>query len=582
MVWGLRNNNGEKLNPWKFSNGKNQEVVIDEILDSFEDNNLVFLKGSVGSGKSIIASTVCGAMGRGIINVPVKILQDQYKLDYEGRLNINLGKNPLRIRVLKGRHNFICEKYKEKGYRCSNKSLVCTMPIDRDLPRWKVARECIHWSPIYPVKIKPLIETTNCNLIEYPSVTGKHFIYLRNHPCGYYAQNIEYANADVIIYNNAKWLVDTSFGRKPAMDVEVFDEGDLFLDGLNTRTKITTGTMDRLNNEFQIIKKELKKNAMHYEARELEEIYNKFKREFEEMIIENQNIKPREFLGTGELFIEIFLKFLYLLNIEYSDRLIMKLETLLHYKEDAYFFKENKGMTFFISDPSVVLRGLMKRSANKFLFMSATLQRPKVLEDIYNLSDFSYIEGEPKMQGKIFPMQTGKEYSVNWKNWKKEQFRKYYWNMLSVIIKKAKRPTLVQIHAYQYLPDDGLYSLVPTQNNLRKMDQEANITRFKLGEENLLFSTKTDRGIDLPDDGCRSIILMKYPFPGLRDPFFIIMKKKLGERAFWEYYKDLAWREFQQQIGRGLRNTDDWIEIWSPDLVVHRKIRELNTNKVHY
>ena len=95
MVWGLRNNNGEKLNPWKFSNGKNQEVVIDEILDSFDDNNLVFLKGSVGSGKSIIASTVCGAMGRGIINVPVKILQDQYKLDYEGRLNINLGKNPL-------------------------------------------------------------------------------------------------------------------------------------------------------------------------------------------------------------------------------------------------------------------------------------------------------------------------------------------------------------------------------------------------------------------------------------------------------------------------------------------------------
>ena len=214
--------------------------------------------------------------------------------------------------------------------------------------------------------------------------------------------------------------------------------------------------------------------------------------------------------------------------------------------------------------------------------MSATLQRPKVLEDIYNLSDFGYIEGEPKMQGKIFPMQTGKEYSVNWKNWKKEQFRKYYWNMLSFIIKKAKRPTLVQIHAYQYLPDDELYSLVPTQNNLRKMNQEANITRFKSGEENLLFSTKTDRGIDLPDDGCRSIILMKYPFPGLRDPFFIIMKKKLGEQAFWEYYKDLAWREFQQQIGRGLRNTNDWIQIWSPDLVVHRKIRELNTNQVHY
>jgi Rad3-related DNA helicase len=574
-VWGLYARNGEKLKPWVFSNGKAQDAVIDEILEAFESSDVVFLRGGVGSGKSIIAATICGAMGRGIINVPVKALQEQYQEDYEGRLRIRLGEKSLGIQILKGRDNFICERHCERGYRCSRKSLVCTVPLDSETPRWRVAKECPHWGPIYPVKIRSLLDSVKCQLREYPSVIGKQFIYLRKDACGYYAQNTAYADADVILYNNAKWQADTAIGRKPAVDVEVFDEGDLFLDGLSTRTRITAGTLMRLDKECRIVREELIKNDMRQEAAELEAKLEGVKREFEELLRGTKSDAPHELIGAIEVYLEFLLEFLSSLRTEYADGLGMRLENLLRYRGDAYFFTEAGGITFFISDPSIVLHGLRERSAKKLLFMSATLQAPRVLEDIYNLEDFTYVEGEPKMQGRIYPMHIGGENQVNWRNWKKEGFRKRYWETLSRILARAKRPTLIQIHAYQYLPEDDSYPLLPTQEYLRKMNQEESIAMFKLGKEELLFSTKTDRGIDLPDDGCRSIVLMKYPFPGMRDPLFMVMRKKLGEEAFWSYYQDLAWREFQQQIGRGLRNPGDWVEVWSPDLLVHKRLRAL-------
>lgn len=579
MVWGLYSCEGEPVKPWIFSNGKSQEEVIDEILEAFESHRIVLLKGGVGSGKSIIASTICGAMGRGVINVPVKALQEQYRRDYEGRLSIRLGDRALRIQVLKGRDNYACEWHRDKGYRCSRRSLVCTMPLDSDTPRWSVAGRCPYWSPIYPGKIKALIDSIGCELREYDSVIGTQYIYLRKKACGYYAQNLAYAEADVVVYNNAKWFVDTAMGRKTRVEVEVFDEGDLFLDTLSTKTRLTERTLARLKSEAEEAGRELVKNHRRREASILKSKAEDVILWFEELLKKGRGEAPRELDGLVEDYLTVLIEFLGLLNTEFADNLRMRLENLMYYKRETYFYTEPGAVNFFISDPSIVLRTLMEKSADKLLLMSATLQSPEVVEKIYNFNDFAYVEGEPRMMGRVYPRRLGTESPVNWRNWKKPGFRHGYWDALSWIIEKARRPTLVQIHAYQYLPEEEEYPLLPTQGFARQMDQEENIAMFRVGREELLFSTKTDRGIDLPDDTCRSIVLMKYPYPGLKDPFFAVMRRKLGEEAFWEYYHDLAWREFQQQIGRGLRNPGDWVEVWSPDLLVHKRLRALKVSK---
>jgi Rad3-related DNA helicase len=553
--------------------------VIDEVLEAFESSRVVMLKGGVGSGKSIIAATVCGAMGRGVINVPVKALQEQYRRDYEGRLSIKLGEAPLKIRVLKGRDNFPCELHRDKGYRCSHRSLLCTMPLSSDTPRWSIAKQCPHWSPIYPGMIRSLLDDVECELVEYGSVTGRQYIYMRSKPCGYYAQNKAYAEADIVVYNNAKWFADTAIGRKPRVAVEVFDEGDLFLDSLSSRTRLTDKTLARLRLEAEEAGRELLKNEKRREASLLKAMAEDAAQGFEKLLEKTRGDAPRELHRGVEDYLRGLIEFLALLGTEFAGNLQMKLESLMRYSRETYFYTEPGAVNFFISKPSAVLQGLMERSAARLLFMSATLQSPEVLEEIYGIQDFAYVEGEPRMRGRVYPRRLGWEVRVNWRSWNKPGFRQGYWRALSRIIEKARRPTLVQVHAYQYLPEEEGYPYLPTQGFAREMDQEENIAMFKVGREELLFSTKTDRGIDLPGNACRSIVLMKYPYPGLKDPFFAVMRGKLGEDAFWSYYHDLAWREFQQQIGRGLRSPEDWVEVWSPDLTVHKKLRALKVKR---
>lgn len=577
MVWGLYSSDGKPVEPWVLSSGKTQEEVVDEVLEAFDSSNVVMLKGGVGSGKSIIAATVCGALGRGVINVPVKALQEQYRRDYEERLKIVVQESPLKIRVLKGRDNFPCLRHRDRGFRCSHRSLVCTMPIGRGIPRWKIAKRCPHWSPIYPTTISSLLDEGDFRLQSYSSIAGRQYIYMRKTPCGYYAQSTAYVEGDVVVYNNAKWFADTAMGRKPRVEVEVFDEGDMFLDSLSSKTRLTDRTLSRLRREAEESIKELHRGGKTGEAAILRKKAKNASKGFEALLENTSNRTLGEIQGFPEDYLKDLSDFLGVLGSEFSMNLKMKLENLLNYREDAFFYTSPGEVNFFIADPSRVLKDLMERSADKLLFMSATLQSPEVLREIYNIQEFEYVEGEPRMRGRIHLRRLGWEKPVNWQNWREDTFRRRYWMMLSRIIEKAHRPTLVQVHAYQYLPEDDEYQYLPTQALIREMDQDETIALFKLGKEDLLFSTKTDRGIDLPGDSCRSIVLLKYPYPGLKDPFFAVMRRRLGDERFWKFYRDLAWREFQQQIGRGMRGPGDWVEVWSPDLTVHQKLRRLRT-----
>lgn len=561
--------------PRTFTSGKTQEEVIDEIIDRFDDHRIVLLKGGTGSGKSIIGATVAGALGRGTINVPVKPLQEQYKRDYEGRLYIKINEKPLKIRVMKGRDNFTCKKILGGRVRCSSRVLPCTIPLDRDTPRWKVARKCRYWSPIYPHDIKPLRKEGGCRVLEYDSIASTQYLYQRHEGCGYYDQNRYYLDADILVYNNAKWHVDSLMERKPRVDVEIFDEADLFLDNLTLRSVISERMMSMLLREAQKVKADLYRENRQAEGMEIESLATDIKKEFERFIGTKIPFKPYDFNDGAEHFIKGLLRFLKILETDYADSITAKLEDILTYKEITSFYTEKDRVTFFVPEPSLVMRDMLERSADRILLMSATLQDTSVLREVYGIHDFAYVDGEPKTPGKLYLKHTGNEKLVNWKSWQTEGFRVHYWKTLSEILRRAERPTLVQVHAYQYLPVDNRYQHIPVQGDIRNTDQEDGIHSFKTGKDDILFSTKTDRGVDLPGDMCRAIVLMKYPFPSMKDPLFTVMRKRLGDKAFWKYYNDITRREFLQQTGRGLRSPDDWIEIWSPDEKVHQALRKL-------
>jgi Rad3-related DNA helicase len=562
MVWGLYSN-GTALGPRTFSAGKTKEMVIDEIIEEFESHRVVFLKGGVGSGKSIIAATVSGALGKGIINVPVKPLQEQYRRDYQERLQIRVGDEDLKINMLMGRDNFSCP-YVRKNVTCSYRSLPCVRPLSSGTPRWKIARECPYWSPIYPNIIQPLLKRTKCKVKDYESIGGTQHIHQRKEGCGYYDQQDAYHDSDILIYNNAKWQSDTILGKKPMADIEVFDEADLFLDGLTLRTSITQRT-------FSFLKRDAEATEDDEIIRLLEEVVDSFTN----LVSGKEFNTPYDYDQNLDRVLKELTFFLKVLDSEFADRLMMRLDNVLTYKEKTNYYLEEGKLTFFIPEPSIVLRDFMERSSGRLLFMSATLQEVGVLGEIFGFDDFAFVEGETKMPGNLYVKRTGSEREVVWKSWQGPDFKTHYWDTLTKVLRRAERPTLVQVHSYQYLPEDGEHPLIPNRDSVKDMDQEAEIASFRQGDGEILYSTKTDRGIDLPGATCRGIVIMKYPFPSLKDPLFTVMKKKLGDRSFWMYYRDIAKRDFKQQVGRGLRDEDDWVELWSPDLKVLTEARSL-------
>ncbi|MBS3090406.1 DEAD/DEAH box helicase family protein [Candidatus Pacearchaeota archaeon] len=124
-MWSLRE--GEKnFEPLVFSNGKNQEDIVKEVVESIKrGSKIILIRGVCGTGKSAIALNIANELGRASIVVPVKSLQKQYEDDYTNRKYL-LKKNgeKLRIKVLTGRANHQClfiSEDKPEFYRSAKK-----------------------------------------------------------------------------------------------------------------------------------------------------------------------------------------------------------------------------------------------------------------------------------------------------------------------------------------------------------------------------------------------------------------------------------------------------------------------------
>ena len=105
-MWSLYHEK-EFLKPLRFSNGKTQEDVVREVLDSIKEGyKVIFIRGVCGTGKSAIALNIARKIGKTSIVVPGKTLQNQYKNDYEKEKYLaNDRGERLKISVITGRNN---------------------------------------------------------------------------------------------------------------------------------------------------------------------------------------------------------------------------------------------------------------------------------------------------------------------------------------------------------------------------------------------------------------------------------------------------------------------------------------------
>ena len=594
--WGLETAGGKPLPPRAYSNGMSQRDVVSDILKAFKDGaSDVFFHANLGSGKSLVALHVIANMGRGIVVVPTKNLQDQYADDYEGRYVIRnpRTKRALNIRVMKGRANFEC---KHHGRSAASNDLVCTKPLPSATPRWRVARDCPDWSPVYQGEMAKMLSEKvflhddaaadvqfQDDLKEgapYESVRGE-FVYVeRGTPCPYFAQYDGYRHADALVMNQAKWEAETTLGRKPRLDVEVFDEADHFLDSIGATVDVTLDELDKLMRQFVQFKRLARKDEkLTVKDNATVAMLQKGKKALNDHAVLGETEPPLDLLETLAKLYE---------NMEGDEaqRKAGALRDLLEHPDSVFCSKREDRYLLTVGEPKVILRRHLARSGEKRLWMSATLQDPAILRDIYGFRNPVVIEGETAYQGTLYLCTPDDEsyaqagpVPIRWEEWHGPHggpLREGFARALTFIRKHAKGPTAYIIHGKGYV--ESVAEGCPAAKHVMKLlakERETNETleRFMRGEDKEIASTRMNRGVDFKGDLCRDLVLIKFPLPDVSDPKFQAARKtfrerygeKIGDGMFWRLVRDHARRTLLQQVGRGLRAPDDWVRVWTTD-----------------
>jgi len=640
--WSLHE--GDKfLKPITYSDGKSQKDTVKEIVDLIKGGQkIIFLYGVCGTGKSAVALNIARELGRASIVVPVKALQRQYEEDYMGKKYV-VKKNgkKMKIAMITGRDNHdsiimpgmscadpflpdtikFTEKNAEKIREFYDDNPLIKNKIEnlsiRELKRISIAPSNPYWSPIVSADVE-LRSLKDAVWKRYKGLDDKEFIfYHRKRGCSYYDQYQAYLDADVLIFNSAKYKIECMLNRKPSTEIEIIDEGDEFLDSFSTRRELN---LVRLMNALNVIVPDFA---------ETEDIIDEIKRliKLEDQRARAIGVDENQIFSLGETKIEKILK-LFLSSSDLQSELVVDEmnygnhavdvardfeglfgDTYLTYryvdtKADNTFDASTSGMRKnCIPDgtqepkvldeskkhqgfqgeqliASLVSTNLSKQfkdivDKNKALvLMSGTIHSDEVLRDVFGLKDYCIVNAETKLPGQIEIVRSGKEFDCKYATFKNGfKTREDYLLALEECLAKSVKPVLVQVNAFEDLPSEeevnklGLVGVMYKErlNMLQKDDKTGRlISLFKTGVNDSLFSTKCSRGVDFPGDVCRSVIFTKYPNPNVRDVFWKVLEKNHSE-WFWEFYKDKARREFLQRLYRAVRSPDDWVKVLSPD-----------------
>ncbi len=542
-MWSLYDSEKNKsLKPLVFSNGKTQEDIVNEVIDSIKQGNkIIFIRGVCGTGKSAIALNLAKEFGKASIVVPIKTLQKQYEDDYtEKKYLLKSNGQKLKIKVITGRQNHLCpfleenkhelleksERFernarlnefeearkinyeKTEDFSCNNDQLPCNILIkekNRDMirrylkmnpkirtsdfntianvKRMSIAPVCPYWSPIVPAGISLNLDA---DCIDYDGLGGeKYRIYQRKKGCGYYDQFISYFNADTIIFNSAKYKLENLMNRKPSTDIEIIDECDEFLDSFSNEKTIN---LRRLNFALgTLFAREEKTDAV---INQLMTLTNEIMKDKNlDSYAHNSQIMPLKDTKIINL-MKLFLDSDFMNDVEcdeenYCYHCDEVARTFRDFFDETYlsFSKEDDAMVARIVTTNLEKRFKELLDKNKaIVMMSGTIHSERVLRDLFGLRDFKIIDAETKTPGKITKLATGFEFNCRYANFKEKRVsREQYLKVLAKCIDIAKKPALIHVNSFNDLPTEEENE----RFNLNMMTQEKILrmqSRDKQGE----------------------------------------------------------------------------------------------------
>jgi len=541
--------NGKPQPPLRYSTGKTQADVYEELRRQLDTYDVVIYRSQTGTGKTIVLLNLAREFGGATFTTITNVLSRQYHHDYERAVpGISIG-------FIMGRSNFECP-YKP-GLSCNNRNLPCTRRLEKKERRYEAGRECPYF--VYFSSDSDVDGFDNQMVYTALNNSRYGYIHYNRRGCPFYEQYFAYVDKNVVSMNFSMFRIETALGRLPYKRLIVIDEGDEFLETLFLKTSITDRRMRQLEREGLSVAEVLSEQ----QNRKIQSIWDEVVTLYEE-IKETEGIFSIRDSPFDEFLDRLVL---YLRKIDtdralsYRSRLLwlMKFSSAVAFVEEYEAYGTTaKRITFCVPEPGVVLTELLEKlgvgSGTKVVFCSATFQSDEVLRDMYGLDRYGTVIGEIRARGKVIPCVSLRNMvSIKHTNWERPGFREYFFSCFLKLMNKVERPAIVLVHSYKYLPP-GV-----------EVSDDEDVMRFKEGEIDMVVSTKIRRGVDFPN--ARGLLFQRYPFPDMQSPEMQILRSKLGSERFSRFYRDRALRDFIQGIGRCTRGENQTVRVYSPDLL---------------
>lgn len=500
----------------RLSNFKGKEFrkgQLEAIKSASEsDKKVAAIQAPTGSGKSLIGNTVGVINNRSCYLTSTKQLQHQIVKDFP------------EARHMMGRGNFAC---------------------NQDLHN-RTADLCIH-SRTTPCNLKPecLYEIHKQAVLDHPfQILNYHYL-----------------------------LYEANFvGRFTGYPVIICDEADALESLLTgfTELKISSFTLETLDLSLPQYRTPNARDWLGSCQRWAEHTREKVSGRIEVLHKQIMELTPDKKLACGVPFL--------IQEYKTLKTLFFKLSMFAEHVDDSWIFQEikkNGNTTGWKFQPTWLSKGLSEqyffRHGEKFVLMSATLPPKTILAHMLGLEtdDIDLIEIDSTYPTDIRPVYLNPVADMGYKKYE-EDLPKLLNEIQRLVDKHTNERGIIHTVSYK------LNNAIMDMNNPRFITHNSHnkdevLGQFINSKNKVLVSPSSTRGVDLPDDLCRFIIVAKAPFQGLGDK--LVKSRVYGSGSFGRFwYQAQCAQDIVQASGRGVRHKDDYCVTYILDKQAERLI----------
>lgn len=526
-----------------------QEQAISEVANHFETRNVVFLDAPTGAGKTIIGEAARQVMAtrgfhKGLYVCTTKSLQEQFLHDFPN------------ARLIMGRANYPTHDYHDRFNDFGNRHVdasMCTkkrFPLDEDT--MPICDQCYEMTPD--------LKLDESNFANQPSHVS-HCHYCHPHQwCPYTQAKMAALANPLVVANTAYFLTEANgpaaFGynpdtQKPKFGFVVVDEADTLESVLMSYIELSLSkrALKRLSLDLPEYKTK-PESWLQWAERSQEKIVKRYDDASKLLDTYTREPPPTDLhkeVDSLERYLSQFTKVLHALKLEPDN-----------WVYDGY----DKGDVLL--KPVTVTshtRDILWKHGYKFLLMSATMISPHQMAEDLGLQPS---EWESVIVDSNFPVERRPVWVMPRANMthktKDREWPKMAKALTEVLDRHRAERILVHTHSYA-LTEFLTAELKRTEHRTRLLSytnarqRDGVLESYRNKPDAVLLAPSFDRGIDLPDDMCRVIVITKVPYPNTMDKQ--VEKRLYGTRTGQGWYATETVRSLVQMTGRGMRHEMD-------------------------